>query len=152
MKKINLLILLITVVTVAISCDEKTEKKQEQQKTEELKDAHESDAILQLNNGNLWLANSETTEGINNMITLMNAFSDKENTEGYSTLKQSLEKEFGTIITKCTMKGEPHNQLHNFLIPMKSLFKGLESSELTICKESYSTLNKHLLEYSNYFK
>ena len=153
MKKVVQLILIITVVSVTISCGEKKQEKQKtEQKVEQAKEEHESDAILQLNNGNLWSANSETTDGINNMITLMNTFSENENTEGYSALKQELEKEFGTIITKCTMKGEPHNQLHNFLIPMKSLFKGLESSELTICKESYSTLNKHLLEYSKYFE
>lgn len=153
MKKTMKLILVITVLTVAISCGNKTEKKPAQPKTEQAEEIeHASETVLRLNNGNLWQANSETTDGINNMLALMNSFTEKENLEAYTILKQNLEKEFGTIITKCTMKGEPHNQLHNFLIPMKPLFKGLESSNLTICKESYNTLNKHLLEYSNYFE
>ena len=153
MKKTMKLILAITVLTVTISCGNKTKKKQDQPKTQQTEEnEHASESVLQLNNGNLWSANSETTDGINKMLTLMNSFTEKENLEAYTTLKQNLEKEFGTIITKCTMKGEPHNQLHNFLIPMKTLFKGLESSELTICKESFNTLNKHLLEYSNYFE
>jgi len=86
------------------------------------------------------------------MITLMNEFSDKENIEGFSILKQNLEKEFGTIITECSMTGEPHNQLHNFLIPMKDLFNGLESTDITICQANFNSLNKHLKTYSTYFK
>jgi len=152
MKKVNQLILIIAVLSATISCCEKKDKKQEEQKIEQVKDTHESNTVLQLNNGNLWLANSETTTSINNMIALMNAFSDKENIEAYSILKRNLEKEFNTIITECSMEGESHNQLHNYLIPIVSLFKDLESSELTICKESYNALNKHLLEYSNYFE
>ena len=146
------LIFIITVVSVAISGGEKKQKELEKQETKQVKEEHENDVVLQLNNGNLWSANTETTVGINNMITLMKTFSDKENIEGYSTLKQNLEKEFGTIITECSMTGEPHNQLHNFLIPMKDLFNGLESSDLAICKTNFNSLNKHLETYSTYFK
>lgn len=157
MKKLVQLILIISIVSITYSCDTKKAEKQEKstvkkKEMEQKEEAHEDAAILRLNNGNLWSANSETTTGINNMIALMNAFSDKENLEGYATLKQNLEKEFGTIITECTMEGEPHNQLHNFLTPFSSLFKKLESSELTVCKESFDTLKKHLLTYSNYFE
>lgn len=152
MKKTTLLTVAIIAVTVTISCGKKTEKKQEKIKTEVVKESHESEGVLKLNNGNLWLANTETTQGISNMIALMNDFSDKENVEGYATLKENLESEFGTIITECSMIGEPHNQLHNYIIPMKPLFKRLASSDLNSCKENYNALNKHLLEYSNYFE
>jgi len=152
MKKAIHLIFILTLLIITISCVNKTEKKQNPTKTQQTEDEHKSDAVLELNNGNLWQANLETTEGINNMLTLINSFTKKETIEAYSTLKQNLEKEFGAIISKCTMKGEPHNQLHNFLSPMIPLFKELESSNLNVCKESYKTLNKHLLEYSNYFE
>lgn len=153
MKKTTQLIFAITLLIVSISCGDKTKKKQDQPKTQQTEEIeHASETVLRLNNGNLWQANSETTTGIDNMIELMNSFTEKETISAYATLKQNLEKEFGTIITKCNMKGEPHNQLHNFLIPMKPLFKGLESSDLNVCKESYNTLNKHLLEYSKYFE
>jgi hypothetical protein len=153
MKKVIQLILIISIVSTAVSCNQKTTKKQEkQQPKEEVTKTHEKSSALQLNNGLLWRANSETTTGINNMIGTMNAFSDKENINAYAALKKQLEIEFNTIITECTMEGESHNQLHNFLVPMKSLFDGLSSSNLTVCKKSFNTLNKHLLEYSNYFE
>ncbi|WP_299526382.1 hypothetical protein [uncultured Lutibacter sp.] len=153
MKKITQSIFVITLLIFTVSCGEIKDKKEEESKTPPTeKTQHESDDVLQLNNGNLWSANTETTQGIKNMISLMNSFTEKESLESYHLLQQNLEKEFGTIITKCSMQGESHNQLHNFLMPMKSLFKGLESSDLNTCKESYNSLNKHLLDYSNYFE
>jgi hypothetical protein len=50
------------------------------------------------------------------------------------------------------LKGEAHNQLHNYLYPFLDLFDGLETSDLVVCKKSFSELNIHLNEYSNYFK
>jgi hypothetical protein len=152
MKKVFQLIFTVAVFTVAISCGEKNEKKQVNSEKEEVKSENDNSTVLQLNNGNLWSANTETTQGINNMISLMNSFTEKESLEGYNLLKQNLEKEFGTIITECTMTGESHNQLHNFLIPIKDLFNGLESSDITICKANFNSLNKHLETYSTYFK
>ena len=86
------------------------------------------------------------------MISLMNSFTEKENLDAYAILKQNLEAEFGKIITECTMEGEPHNQLHNYLIPITKVFKGLNSSELNTCKENFEKLNKHLATYSEFFE
>ena len=132
------------------SCVQKKQDPSKTKQTVEHKD--ESENVLKLDNGNLWSANTETTDGIKNMIAFMSSFTEKENLMAYATLNQNLENEFGTIITKCTMKGEAHNQLHNYLIPMKSLIKGLKSSELIICKENYKKLNIQLETYAAYFK
>jgi len=104
------------------------------------------------NNGELWKANIETTEGIKKMQELMYSFSDEENVNAYASLKTSLEEEFTTIFQKCTMKGESHNQLHNYLKPMIEIFEGLESSDLETCKENFSIMNTHLAGYQNYFE
>ncbi|AMC11455.1 hypothetical protein Lupro_09340 [Lutibacter profundi] len=155
MKKIikTTLVLLITITT--ISCGNKSEKKEADSKkieqTEEQQHSSSENSI-QLNNGNPWMANIETTQGIANMKKLMDNFSKKENSEAYTQLKSSLEKEFGTIITACTMEGESHNQLHNYLVPMKDYFEGLASKDILKCKKTYNELNKHLAEYSTYFK
>jgi flagellar biosynthesis component FlhA len=153
MKKSIQLIFAITLLIFSVSCNNKTEKKHKQSKTQSTEEHHqESDEILRLNNGNLWEANTETTEGINNMIILMNSFSEKENKKAYLTLRKGLEKEFGTIIAKCTMTGEAHNQLHKFLIPMKELFEGLNSSNIENLKANVYKINNHLAKYSKYFQ
>jgi hypothetical protein len=60
-------------------------------------------------------------------------------------LKDSLQVEFKTIFQKCTMKGEAHDQLHNFLIPVKK-----ELDQLSV--ENIDELTKYLKTYSNYFQ
>ena len=152
MKKVFQLILIITIVSVTISCGEKSVKKQEVEEVKEIKEEYQSNTILQLNNGNLWEANVETTKGINNMISLLNSFTEKESLEAYAILKQNLEKEFGTIITECSMQGESHNQLHNFLIPITKAFDGFDSKDIEICKSNFKNLNKHLSTYTNFFE
>jgi hypothetical protein len=164
MRKTIKLILGIAVLVFAISCDSKTRKihdnngaeqtdeHQKEQPATKQTDEHAGDEVLQLNNGNLWEANLETTEGIDNMKLLIKSFSDRDNMEAYASVKQNLEKEFGTIIAKCTMTGEAHNQLHKYLVPMKDLFKGLGVQDVNSREESLDKINVYLGEYTKYFK
>ncbi|MAD30352.1 MAG: hypothetical protein CMC00_04920 [Flavobacteriaceae bacterium] len=152
-------LLIISFVSI-ISCKEKSEKDQipievQQETTDvtETKESHENiDGTVSLNNGELWLANPETTEGIQKMKKRMALFNNSENLEAYVILKAGLEEDFTELFEKCTMKGEAHNQLHNYLFPFLDLFDGLETPDLVVCKKSFSELNIHLNEYSNYFK
>jgi hypothetical protein len=154
--KNNIKLILAIIITITIvSCEKTTNKKQEKSNLKEtVKDIHhhENGNKIQLDHGKMWTANAETTQGIKNMQKLLDSFSDKESVAAYALLKINLEKEFGTILTKCTMKGESHKQLHNYLLPMKNVFEGLSSSDLNTCKKSFETLQKHLDNYSNYFK
>ena len=155
MKKSIQLFLAITVFFSVISCKNSTEKKskippKQPQQTEEHQ--HTNSEELQLNDGELWKANKETTKGIHAMLQIMSNFTEKDNPEAYAQLKKSLETEFSTIITKCTMTGEAHNQLHIFLVPMKDLFDGLTAEPIKINKESFEKLHTHLTEYKNYFE
>ena len=153
MKKATVLILTIFVTILVVSCDNDKNKKQEiaaPAQTEE--ETHESEGVLKLNNGGLWMANTETTEGIEQMKQLIANFNDKQNMEASPELKTKLEAEFGTIISKCTMTGEAHDQLHNYLLPMKPLFKDLAAEDLATRKAGLKKLNKHLSEYSSYFE
>src|SRR5690606_38966631 len=76
--------------------------------------------------GEKWKANAETTEGIHKMIALT-----EENEQGRTStteLRQSLDKEFNEILKKCTMTGEAHNQLHNYLLPLKTKYEELNEN------------------------
>ncbi|HEY9168725.1 MAG TPA: hypothetical protein VIN72_04500 [Lutibacter sp.] len=166
MKKAIQLFLAVSVLMFSVSCDNKTGKTHDHNGVEQADehqketpankqtDEHEleGDEVLQLNNGNLWEANLETTEGINKMKLLIKSFSERDNMEAYTNLKHNLEKEFGTIITKCTMTGEAHNQLHIYLVPMKDLFEGMGAPDLNSRKESLDKINQHLEEYAKYFE
>ncbi len=147
--------LFIVSLILLISCKQNVEKKTvpviEQQEIPS-EESHKSiDGEVTLNNGELWQANPETTEGIIKMKERMNSFNDFEKKEAYANLKEGLETDFTELFQKCTMKGEAHNQLHNYLFPIIDLFDGVGSSDLETCKSSFKELNNHLEEYSNYF-
>lgn len=151
--------LLFTLLTLFVSCKQNTEKEtlpevvpQEESIKEPTEESHESiDGVVSLNDGEIWLANPETTTGIENMKKRMDSFTEKENLEAYVTLKEGLEADFTELFQKCTMKGEAHNQLHNYLFPFIDLFDGLESADLETCKKSFIDLNIRLGEYFDYF-
>ena len=108
----------------------------------------ETAAKVQLDNGKKWKANPETIKGINNMSSLVqNGITGKVEVE---KVYDSLQVEFKTIFAKCTMKGESHNQLHNFLIPIKGQLEKLkaESKDAEILKE----MQGYLLTFENYFE
>ena len=153
MKNFKQLLLVITLLFLAISCKNTAEKKSDSEQIQQTEKQHHNKAEkLQLNNGKLWKANPETTNGINAMLQIMSNFSEKENADAYKTLKLNLEGEFNSIIQKCTMTGEAHENLHVFLIPMNNLFKGLTVSNIETSKENFNKLNIHLKEYKNYFE
>ncbi len=159
MKKTIHFIFVFTISLYLVSCCEQPadthelEETAHKEKTEKVEThEHASATTLALNSGKQWLANLETTTGIKNMQKLMNSFTDKESVEAYADLKTKLDAEFNTIIKECTMTGEPHNQLHNYLLPMGEIFDGIGSSDLDTCKASFDKLNKHLAEYSSYFE
>ena len=104
--------------------------------------SHETKPI-KLDNGEKWTANAETTEGIKNMQVLMSksAISADE-------LEDQMKNEFNLIFKNCTMKGEAHNQLHNYLLPLKSrLDKLSENSEA-----QKTEVQAYLDSYFTYFK
>lgn len=103
---------------------------------------------VELDNGEKWQANSETTEGIDNMLLAVNNTADSE-TPDYLILKDNLEKEFMVILEKCTMTGESHDQLHNYLLPLKAKYDQLETSST---KQDIEELNHYLSTYRSYFK
>ena len=112
----------------------------------------EHPVVVELNNGQKWAANKETTEGIKAMGNLVAAFPKEPSNEDYSSLKASLGKEFDTILQKCTMTGEAHNQLHNYLLPMKEMIEKLGSSSADQQKDALNMLKLHIKEYDVYFQ
>ena len=141
--------LLIIAAALIAACNSSTEK----QKISESGETHE--AITQhvsLNNGEKWKANPETDSGIATMKELVNRFTGNENINAYHDLRTGLEKEFNTIIEKCSMKGEAHEQLHNYLLPMRPVFDSLSSDKIETCKTAFTQIKNHLAKYSDYFE
>ena len=106
----------------------------------------EGGTVVQLDNGKRWAANVETTEGINKMRTLL-ADTDPSKDDPIA-LKSALEKEFSLIFERCTMTGEAHEQLHNYLIPVQKRLNALDPANA----KELEDMRRYLDSYSNYFE
>ena len=145
MKKVNLLGLLFLSMIACKNNMKEPEKTEEVTKEVTTESAHESKEVT-LDNGRLWVANPETTQGIRNMQKII---SERNQKNAGAVLKEALENEFQMIFEKCTMKGEAHNQLHNYLFPLKMKLNQLDG---TNDEEVVSEIETYLKEYSNYFQ
>lgn len=108
-------------------------------------------STVQLNDGETWEANPETTTGIKNMQELINDFDPGAERAEYVALHDHMDREFKTIFAKCTMTGEAHNQLHNYLHPMREWIDGLMAEDDETRHHSLEKLNARLDEYPRYF-
>lgn len=125
---------------------QQSEMKDDQKDNKE--DHEETVGKVQLDSGKKWNANAETITGINNMFSLVqNGIDGKIDAV---QLFDSLQVEFKTIFDKCTMTGESHNQLHNYLIPLKGRLGKLKTgiTDAEILKE----IQEYLLTFKNYFE
>lgn len=131
--------------------DENTEQVSE---VDEEPDKEEVSEIpgLELNNGEKWKANPETSAGIEKMTVRIAAFDSQSDTAAYRILTDSLDADFRSIFKHCTMKGEAHNQLHNYLLPMKKMFQQLQAEDQDERLTAFRELEEHLNEYPVFFK
>jgi hypothetical protein len=106
---------------------------------------------VKLNKGSKWEANVETTNEIGAMVGMVNDLPANPSLEDFRALQKKLAISFQTILQKCTMKGEAHQQLHNYLIPLKEKIEKLKDSDLATSKILASEIKDYLLKYSHFF-
>ena len=152
MKKINVLIVLSSLFLVS-SCTNTPKQTENKESTTAEKSHEEHDkaaetAKIQLDNGKKWAANVETTEGVQKMLALIEIHTASKSMDT-KTLQGNLKKEFETIFEKCTMKGESHNQLHNYLLPLKEQLEHLEKQADATTIEG---IKSYLSTYNTYFQ
>jgi hypothetical protein len=137
-------ILLLTLpICLLFSCGQASKEEHSHEEAEQ-------HTALELNNGAKWTANPETTSGIQAMITLTDSFSGTE-PAGYHTLAVSLLAEYNTIFEKCTMTGEAHAQLHNYLLPLNEQIASLRTCTDN-CSDLLGSIKPYLHSYYNYFE
>ncbi|MEX2596003.1 MAG: hypothetical protein WEC59_03660 [Salibacteraceae bacterium] len=106
---------------------------------------------VELNEGEKWKANQETTDGIKAMQDKVSAFENNQTQSGME-LHLALLNDFQMIFAKCTMKGNAHEQLHNYLIPLRSLLVPLQDCSKENCEDELPAVKSHLSAYHDYFE
>ena len=131
--------------------DEKVPVTTEAPKKYTAADGHTVGIDVKLNNGAKWEANVETTNGIGLMLGSVGDMPAQPTIEDFRALHKTLNVRFQTILQQCTMRGEAHNQLHNYLMPLKEKMDLLSSADLDTCKKMLPELKEYIMKYSHFF-
>lgn len=108
---------------------------------------------LTLNNGNKWIANMETIDGIKNMIAIIAEPMEEDRIILFVARGQQLMTEFETLVSKCNMTGEAHEQLHHYILPLKEKIELLMNCEdITTCDLTQLDILRHLHLFGEYFE
>ncbi len=100
-----------------------------------------------------WKANIETTEGIEEMLKILSDFKETDKLKDYKKLGRKLKKVNKNILNKCSMKGEAHDNLHAFLMPVFRYLKILKTTKsIPEAKKTVFNFERHLKAYSDYFE
>lgn len=149
--KTRLLMLCLLTITL-VSCKKSTQKPSGEPKIETEEVSLLDTLQLKLNHGEKWIANLETHVGIKNMDSIIKNFAN-QNTKDYVALGQLLSAQTSFVIKNCSMKGEPHDQLHVVLVPMLDEISILKASESTENAEvALSKLEDLIYNYFSHFK
>jgi hypothetical protein len=151
MNKLSILFSLILGLLIWTGCGDASQEKQQEAPKQEAHTPPPGEGAVELNDGQRWQANPETTEGIENMRQMVMEFEPSENVEDYRKINQDLMTEFNMIFQNCTMTGEAHRQLHNYLVPMKDFFNMMESGNVERCRSALEELQVTLEQYDSYF-
>lgn len=89
---------------------------------------HDDEQTISLNNGEKWFVNEEMKPFILEAENILTEYINNNSTD-YKTLAVQLKKKNSGLIKNCTMKGESHDELHNWLHPHIDLIKKLEQEE-----------------------
>lgn len=110
---------------------------------------------LTLNEGKRWIADEETTAGIQDMQLTVERFgtgNDLGSPEAYQELGKTLKVELNTVFRKCTMTGPAHDELHKFLVPVSADIQKLQGTQPEAAMAAYNHLREHLYLYPEFFE
>lgn len=110
---------------------------------------------VQLDQGKKWKSDQQTNEGVAKMQSLVTAFKkDTPNPviEDYKRLNSQLQTELDLVFKKCTMTGNAHQQLHNFLVSVIKELNTLKEDDLKASEHAFHTMEKNLFSYTNFFE
>lgn len=135
------------------SCNNSSSKTTTHQQ-DEIHETHhhdESSQVIELNNGEKWVVNSEMKPFVSKGAELVNVYV-QENKTDFKELTTQLKEQNNQLIKSCTMKGKSHDELHKWLYPHLELVKELDNeTDAVKAKEIVVKLQNSYQQYQIYF-
>jgi len=110
---------------------------------------------LELNAGEKWVTDKETSIGFRKMLDLVNGFSEHSNPiiSDYNNFGDQMDGIKGEVLTQCTMTGVGHDHLHTLLMPLIRKINGIkEIDNAEKAAEIFSNIKLNVELYDEYFK
>lgn len=154
---ITTLVLLASLSLVLGACDKETGAQDDSSLTHShiTHEVHKSAPLqLDLNGTTRWAANKETTEGVAKLshIAEMAMHNKDLSAEDITKATKELEDAYQLIFTQCIMTGAAHDQLHDFLVPIKHMIAQIGESDISTAHTHLKALHTHLHIYPTYFE
>ena len=138
----------VLILFALVSC-----KESKKQDAAEINDLYSNSWVqeIKLDNGTKWQSNSETNEGVLKMQ--INIKDMSTNTlEEYYELAEKLNVDKNYVIKNCTMKGDSHDNLHVWLLPLIAKIDALsEANTIEEAAKLKQSIEENVNEYSDYF-
>ena len=107
---------------------------------------------IELNNGSKWQANLETNEGVERIKKSLKT-QTTNSLEDYSKLVEQLNVDKNYVIKNCTMKGDSHDNLHVWLMPLIEKIEALsEAKTLEEAAKLKQSIEENVNAYDTYFQ
>ena len=107
---------------------------------------------IALNNGSKWQANLETNEGVERIKKSLKT-QTTNSLEDYSKLVELLNVDKNYVIKNCTMKGDSHDNLHVWLMPLIEKIEALsEAKTLEEAAKLKQSIEENVNAYDTYFQ
>lgn len=107
---------------------------------------------LYLNDGEAWVINEEMKPFVLQAKDILNTYNTGVNTD-YVSIALALKEQNQLLINSCTMQGESHDVLHEWLVPHLDLTKALEeATDAEAADAVVDQLNDSFVSFAKYFK
>lgn len=131
MKKLILASLSIFALVACQQTDKKTEAivTNDTQQIEEPHHHATGKTSLYLNDGKPWKINEEMKPYVTKSEEIIKTYNNNENETNYESMSLVLKEQNNLLIKSCTMTGEAHDVLHEWLMPHLELTAALEKAK-----------------------
>ncbi|HHJ50812.1 MAG TPA: hypothetical protein ENJ88_07940 [Phaeodactylibacter sp.] len=99
-----------------------------------------------------WKANPETTNGIETMMNAVGSFTRADADTHCDKMKRVLRMSFNNILQRCTMTGEAHDALHEYLMPLTEKIDRISTTDADQCFETVKDISEYLARYYDEFE
>jgi hypothetical protein len=107
---------------------------------------------LELNHGKKWIVPSPMMEQVRTIEKAVRDL-DAAPTKNHAALAAAIREHLGQLVTKCTMEGKAHEELHKWLMPFLGLSEAyFKATDPSVQEKKFREVQQSLAVFNEYFE